>query len=229
MPLVTPNFYVIEDRNYDRVTRVIGNLPVQDVLVPWSARMAIEAAGEIPQADYQSISAWTTDVKALSEAKRVEKREFGTEVHAAIEAKNKGLEVLDRFQPWVLQAEMAQKRLIKHKAYHEVVIYNEEMGYAGTVDVWSKDNLVDWKTGRIYGAAAIQLWAYMNATHMIHDGDKIKEIKDPPTFGHAVHLEAFESEVYTIERDSDRWQLLADTFEHLRGIHEYQALEQRIW
>ena len=226
------NFYQIEGEQYDRVTRITGCIPKQDILINWAVKLTAEASADIDQGEYQTKAIFVDAVKALSKEKRIHNRDRGTEIHGAIEAHMTGQPIVEKFRPWVDQAEDVMNDYhLTDAARVEVVLVNTDMRYAGTCDLWEGDIILDWKTGaRLYPDYLIQMWAYMNATHWVNPvTDKLTPIEIQPSLGILARLEEDDYETKTLESGTQMFNLCGDTFAHLQGVKSWLATEKEIW
>lgn len=224
------NFYQIEGVKYDRVTRITGCIPKQDILINWAAKLTAEAAADVDQAEYQTKAIYVDAVKALSKERRNYNRDRGTEIHGAIEAHMTGQPVVSAYDNWVDEASKVLERYdIPQDARAEVVLVNVELEYAGTCDVIHGDTILDWKSGRtLYPDYLIQMWAYMEATHYVDANDKLKPITERAELGILARVGEYDYEVKELERGTQVYNFCGQTFEHLQGVRSWMQMEREM-
>jgi len=142
----TKDAYIIDGKEYSRVTKVLGVLPSPE-LDSWYRRMG----------------------KKFCDAKRDERASFGTRVHKEFQnyLENKEVWVDDKemreslkmFKDWCKEKDIAPHELEQH-------LYNDDLMVAGTCDFIGMVNgelmLLDWKTSkRIYDHYPVQVSAYL--------------------------------------------------------------------
>jgi hypothetical protein len=190
-------FYDIDGKQLPSVTTILSAIG-KPALVAWSANverdLVLKVSNELYQdapAEKMSPAAWhTTMLNRLGKTKAhtremAKASEIGTQAHALIE--------------WTLRAEMMQDAgptpQISDKAmwafsswerwrksvhlkpiFIESVVWNEEYGYAGTMDLLAEVNgvvtVLDWKTGKaVYPEAFLQNVAYRKAIRAMGHAD----------------------------------------------------------
>lgn len=172
--------YKVNGETYDRVTSVVGVYPKH--LDNWLLMLARESIGEVLDDPEQreniglaSEEAWPTlrefllsDVKARTDHRRTASADFGTSVHAAIEAYLDTGKMPDESDPTTPYVVQATEFLVQRKigiVDTEVVVWDDDRRIAGTIDAVGRsgDRLIiwDWKTSKdIYPEYAYQLAAY---------------------------------------------------------------------
>ena len=189
-----------EDRNGQHipgVTTILGKGMPKPALVPWGIKTVAEyavnnreALAELPPTEMLKT------LKGAPYAERDEAAKRGTEVHALAERLVDGdevsvpaelqqhvnhyIEFLDAFRPEPVLA--------------EVVVYNCEYGYAGTLDLIADMGgerwLLDLKTSKgVYGETGYQLASYRYATHYV-DADGKEQPMIPVDRCAVVHVTA---------------------------------------
>ena len=168
------------ERDLPSVTTLLGMIS-KPQLVPWSARLAVEAAWDMKD----ELSGKTKDeyLKGLREeatARRNEKRDLGTAVHQAIEGvMREEVDIVDLsadIQKYVLAAQDFLDTQVEKVLAMERTVANFEIGYAGTFDMIAlradgTHGLLDWKTGGIWPSAYYQLLAYAASDHVWYEED----------------------------------------------------------
>lgn len=170
--------YKIDGAFYRRVTTFCDGIP-KGWLGAWAAKMVAEYAvehreswAELPADDAVKL------LKGAPWSKRDKAGDRGTAVHNTIEALTRGeplpanLTTEDEVD-CAIAAEAFMKRRGSTVLGVELTVYNPAVGYAGTLDLWEIDAdgvtwILDYKTSTaVYAEYAVQLAAYLNATHAI--------------------------------------------------------------
>jgi hypothetical protein len=196
--------YSIDGVDYPSVTTILQVIG-KPALINWAAKMEREMVTEVSASLYQdamelpkklSRTAWITSLadrlgKTKASQKELAKAgEIGTQAHALIEwtLKAKMLEqpgsapkISDKAQ-WSFMAWEDWARSVDLKPIHvEQVVYSEQYGYAGTLDLLAEVNgkltVLDWKTGKaIYPESHLQNAAYRQAIREMGHGDPVQGI-----------------------------------------------------
>ena len=118
---------------------------------------------------------------------------------------NKCVERAERFSKWLTERGF-------NVIESEVVVYNEDIGYAGTVDLLCDDEstgalaVVDLKTGRTLGGEfAAQVAAYANATHIMWSNAEF-ETMPPIEKGYVAHCKLKSDTLYEVDLN-EAWQV----------------------
>lgn len=193
----------------DGVTTILKDGKPSPALIGWGIRSVAEYAvnhwddlAGLPVADR------IKTLKGSPYAERDEAARRGTEVHAIAERIGRGEEVdvpdelaghvesavrfYDEWQPRILLA--------------EVVVYNMEHRYAGTLDFIAefpdgRVGLCDFKTSKgVYADTALQLAAYRNASHYLDDDGEPQPMPAVDWCG-VVHVRADGYDVYELRAD----------------------------
>ena len=168
--------YKVDGEFHRRVSTFLQGIP-KPWLGNWAAKVVAEYAVEHK-------SAWedlpTKDAVGLLKQSpwnyRDARGDRGTAVHNAIEAHLHGQELPEfEHEDELLCAQAAQRFLAERGSTPlavEMSVWNSEVGYAGTFDLWDvwkgEKWLLDWKTSKdVYKENAVQLAAYRNATHAV--------------------------------------------------------------
>jgi hypothetical protein len=194
----TGRYYEVEGKTYPSVTTILSVI-AKPALVPWASKVEREMVLEISAGLYEDVhgtpkmsrTAWLTTMQnRLGKQKAAQKQleragEIGSQVHALVE--------------WTLRSKMDQEAgpspCITDKAMWafmawedwrrsvhlrplavEQVVYSEQHGYAGTLDLLAEvegvPSVIDWKTGKaIYSEAHLQNAAYRQAVREMGHGD----------------------------------------------------------
>lgn len=160
-----------------------------------------------------------------------EKRDTGSEVHAAIESIVKGREPIvsarieqhvEHFRKWLTDA----RPVIKQAEY---MVVSETHGYGGTGDLafvldgeyWAADI----KTGKLLPETGMQLAALRWADHAGREGDPV-EYPVPPTTRHGVlllHENGIELEPFDIRPDRE-----FDAFLACLRLYRYERIKKEV-
>ena len=89
---------------------------------------------------------------------------------------------------------------------------------------------LDWKTGsRLYTDYLIQMWAYMEATHMVNKLGVLVKVRPKLQVGHLVQLSGNSYEVRTLKRGTKLYKQCGEAFIHLQGVKHWLDNEKEIW
>lgn len=196
--------YQIEGREYPSVTTILQAIG-KPALVNWAAKVERELVTEVAAGLYQdamdlrtklSKTAWlTTLADRLGKTKASQRElakasEIGSQAHALIEwtLKARMLEqpgpaprITDKAQWSFMAWEDWAKSVELKPIFVEQVVYSENYGYAGTLDLLAEVNgkltVLDWKTGKaVYCEAHLQNAAYRQAIREMGHGDPVQGI-----------------------------------------------------
>lgn len=207
--------YLVKDfGNFPRVTNITAHgsgSSGTNALMGWVQKLAVSAAKELPQEDYLTKSVWGDNLSARITQDRKAAAQAGTETHKAIEMHLAGEEVPELYQVSSARAERALHDTIGEVGtmHTEVVVFNEDLGYAGQVDLAVEEqsllgsyHLADWKTGKyLYTTMLLQAVAYLKATHWIIDEEVIKA--PPVVADHIIQVRHDKLRVETLWDDSE--------------------------
>lgn len=227
------------NNQYVSVTTALKNLPGKDEILPrWAAKEVAEGAVAMIQDDPEGfVDRVEVDpigmaklLKGLPYAKRDNKADIGSYVHAYIEATILGeplpdaesQEQAEQSDPYVRAFEAFDKDHNPGFAYTECTVYCEGDGWAGTTDgivelpkVSESFNLpasslwtLDWKTSKgVYSEAGVQVIAYGRATFGVK-ANGVDTFPMPKTVGGVVvHLKPtgqYDLYVVTQEEQGDK-------------------------
>lgn len=192
----------IDGGSYLSVTTALRTLDKSGPLVGWASRETARAAVRYYNRAHAAGEEWPSESEAIDAIKgganrdRDAKGSRGTAVHDAIhELVTYGeLGTPHAWEPDVLAHVDQYRRFVDDfrpiYVYAEVTTYNERVGYAGTCDLIAELPgiglmVLDYKTGGVYGEAALQLAAYRHAEYLI-TGPPWERWPMPPTVGAAV-------------------------------------------
>ena len=176
-------YYTIEGKRYARVTSSI-KVKRSEELEVWRGKVGNKEAN----ATMRRASSIGTRVHDLIEAqikgdKVGFKKNESTEVVACVEA----------FQEWVKSRKPVP-------LYVEKLVWDEALGYAGTIDLVEHECITDWKTGgRVSPEYWMQLAAYAKALNL-PSIQKVRVVRLDKTLG------TFEEQEKTIEELEPYWQ-----------------------
>ncbi len=171
-------FYWKEGKPYVSVTQILKVLD-KPALRWWFGREVFYAMAKNPNLTEQE----AMSAPSQTSAKAIER---GRTIHSIVEAwEQKGTQITTipeyenyakAFYAWVKDYKM-------ELVAHEKTVFSETYGYAGTLDLLTKNNgdiwVIDVKTGKdIYDEAFLQVSAYMRATYEADPKDLKKAIKD---------------------------------------------------
>jgi len=167
--------YTIDGKHYRRVTSLVGGGLPKPALVGWGIKAVsnwawdnIDSWSKLPKTDAIKL------LKGSPYSQRDDAAARGTAVHKTLEAL-----LSDKPMPQDLTkdeqacADAAADFLAQRDSKHlgtEITVYNDSMGYAGTLDLWEIDRqgqswILDYKTSKsgIFPDMAIQQVAYQRA------------------------------------------------------------------
>lgn len=176
-------FYTYGSKNLPSVTTLLG-IVNKPQLVPWSARVSIEAAWDfreelnsLPQSEAISM------VREESNKRRASGAELGTMVHHYLEMVVKDEvdieDCPDQVQNFLTAGMDFLEKLSSKVLATERTVANVKVGYAGTFDALAKMNdgsiaVLDWKSGGVYANHAYQVMAYALADHVWKGGEWVE-------------------------------------------------------
>lgn len=196
--------YEIEGVSYPSVTTILQVIG-KPALINWAAKVERELVTEVSCGLYQdamalpqklSATAWITSLAdrlgktKASQRELAKASEIGSQAHSLIEwtLKAKMLQqpgpapkISDKAQ-WSFMAWEDWARSVELKPlFVEQVVYSEQYGYAGTLDLLAEVNgkltVLDWKTGKaVYSEAHLQNAAYRQAIREMGHGDPVQGI-----------------------------------------------------
>lgn len=226
----------IDGGSYLSVTTALKTLDKSGPLVGWASRETAKAAVRYYDRAHAAGGTWPTEQEAIDAIKgganrdRDTKGARGTAVHDAVHELVTYGELLDPYAwPADVLAHVAQYRRFVADfrpiyVFAEVTAYNERIGYAGTLDLVAELPgiglmVLDYKTGGVYGEAALQLAAYRHAEYLI-TGPPWQRHEMPPTGGAAV-LQLGEAKYDLIGVDTSKPVLAA--FAHCAKLAAWRA------
>lgn len=234
------------DTKFPGVTSIVGMLPKQQFLAPWSARLTAELA--VDSIDYIGDMAARDRQGAIDYLKNASRRytnarsDVGSKAHDLFERILRGEHVgrvHPDLEPYRKHFEEFIAAVNPELVSAENVAWSEEFEYAGSYDaalrVWLDDDgyptpdhsgtprlvIADWKTSaRTYPEVALQMAAYANAELVIYPDGTSEEM---PTFDGAfvLHITGTEWEFVPVHIGPevfDHFLSLRHTFEWQRNV-----------
>jgi len=164
--------YKEEELRLPSVTSILGDTLPKKQLVPWAAKQAAIIALDNPSLSVEEV------VTSIYK-KRDAAGGLGRTIHSWAESYTNGEKLdldnlTDTLRPYgesflsFMEYEQLKPLIVNDFPFAEIIVFNPEVGYAGTLDFATDKHIYDWKTGKgIYMDHHLQQIAYLNATHAL--------------------------------------------------------------